>query len=162
MTLTTPLVVDIDATPTFDHLLDMRVTFESVQVFSTPLGTRMTYVVKQGRCVGPRIAADVLPGGGDWVMLGTDGVGRLDVRATLRTDDGAVINLTNTGRVQMDRATVDRFTAGELIRHDEMTARSSPLFETGDERYLWLNAVHTVAIHQVSLSEVHYRVFAVG
>lgn len=161
MTLTTSLV-DIDATPVFDHLLDIRIVFESVQVFSTPLGTRMTYVVEQGRCVGPRIAADVLPGGGDWVLLGTDGVARLDVRATLRTDDGAVIYLTNTGRVQMDRATADRFTAGELIRHDEMTARSSPLFETGDERYRWLNAVHTVAINQVSLSEVHYRVFAVG
>lgn len=109
-----------------------------------------------------RVAADVLPGGGDWVLLGTDGVARLDVRATLRTDDGAAIYLTNTGRVQMDKAAADRFAAGELIRHDEMTARSSPLFETGDERYQWLNAVHTVAINQVSLSEVHYRVFAVS
>ncbi|MCG7609467.1 hypothetical protein BA059_12985 [Mycolicibacterium sp. (ex Dasyatis americana)] len=162
MTTLTTSLVDIDATPVFDHLLDIRITFESVHAFATPLGTRMNYVVKQGRCIGPRIAADVLPGGGDWVLLGTDGVARLDVRATLRTDDGAVIQLTNTGRVQMDRAAADRFAAGELIRHDEMTARSSPLFETGDERYRWLNAVHTVAINQVSLSEVHYRVFAVG
>lgn len=42
-----------------------------------------------------------------------------------------------------------------------MVARSSPLFDTDDERYRWINAVHTVAINQVSLSEVHYRVFAV-
>ncbi|BBX29891.1 DUF3237 domain-containing protein [Mycolicibacterium alvei] len=162
MTTLTTALVDIEATPAFDHLLDMRITFESAQVFATPVGTRMTYVIKEGRCVGPRIAADVLPGGGDWVLLGTDGVARLDVRATLRTDDGAVIHLTNTGRVQMDKAAADRFAAGELIRHDEMTARSSPLFETDDERYRWLNAVHTVAINQISLCEVHYRVFAVG
>jgi hypothetical protein len=162
MTTLTTALVDIEATPAFDHLLDMRITFESAQVFATPVGTRMTYVIKEGRCVGPRIAADVLPGGGDWVLLGTDGVARLDVRATLRTDDGAVIHLTNTGRVQMDKAAADRFAAGELIRHDEMTARSSPLFETDDERYRWLNAVHTVAINQISLREVHYRVFAVG
>ncbi|MBU9766205.1 DUF3237 domain-containing protein [Mycobacterium sp. TNTM28] len=160
MTSTTPLV-DIDAVPSCEHLLDIRIGFESVHMFATPLGTRMTYVVEQGRCVGPRIAADVLPGGGDWILLGTDGVARLDVRATMRTDDGAFIHLTNTGRVRMDRQTTDRFMAGELIRHDEMTARSSPLFETDDERYRWLNAVHTVAINQVSLSEVHYRVFAV-
>jgi hypothetical protein len=162
MTTLTTALVDIEATPAFDHLLVMRITFESAQVFATPVGTRMTYVSKEGRCVGPRIAADVLPGGGDWVLLGTDGVARLDVRATLRTDDGAVIHLTNTGRVQMDKAAADRFAAGELIRHDEMTARSSPLFETDDERYRWLNAVHTVAINQISLREVHYRVFAVG
>ena len=162
MTTLTTALVDIEATPAFDHLLDMRITFESAQVFATPVGTRMTYVIKEGRCVGPRIAADVLPGGGDWVLLGTDGVARLDVRATLRTDDGAVIHLTNPGRVQMDKAAADRFAAGELIRHDEMTARSSPLFETDDERYRWLNAVHTVAINQISLREVHYRVFAVG
>ncbi|WP_029108110.1 DUF3237 domain-containing protein [Mycobacterium sp. URHD0025] len=160
-TLPTPLV-DIDALPVCDHLLDMRIEFESVHAFSTPVGTRMTFVVKHGRCLGPRIAADVLPGGGDWLLLGSDGVARLDVRATLRTDDGAFIHLTNTGRVRMDQKTANRFTAGELIRHDEMTARSSPLFETDDERYRWLNAIHTVAINQVSLSEVHYRVFAVG
>ncbi|WKG02009.1 DUF3237 domain-containing protein [Mycolicibacterium sp. HK-90] len=158
--MTTPLV-DIDAVPICEHLLDIRIDFESVHVFATPVGTRMTFVVKQGRCVGPRIAADVLPGGGDWLLLGSDGVARLDVRATLRTDDGALIHLANTGRVRMNRSATDRFTAGELIRHDEMTARSSPLFETDDERYRWLNAVHTVAINQVSLSEVHYRVFAV-
>lgn len=32
---------------------------------------------------------------------------------------------------------------------------------TGDERYRWPNAIHTVAINEVSLSAVHYRVFAV-
>lgn len=51
--------------------------------------------------------------------------------------------------------------AGELIGHEQMHARSSPLFETDDERYRWLNATHTVALHQLSLSEVQYRVFAV-
>ena len=42
-----------------------------------------------------------------------------------------------------------------------MYARSSPLFETGDERYAWLNSLHTVAVNQFSLREVHYDVWAV-
>ena len=54
-----------------------------------------------------------------------------------------------------------RYTAGELVRHDEVYARSSPLFDTDDERYRWINAVHTVALNQMSLSEVHYKVFEV-
>ncbi|BDX30861.1 UPF0311 protein [Mycobacterium antarcticum] len=157
----TSSLVDIDATPTLEHLLDIRIAFEPVQIFATPIGTRLTYVVSHGRCEGPRVAGDILPGGGDWILFGSDNVARLDVRGTLRTDDGAHVHLTNTGRVQMTPAASARFAAGELIRHDEMVARSSPLFDTDDPRYRWLNAIHTVAINQVSLTEVHYRVFAV-
>ncbi len=154
-------LVDIDTHPLLEHLLDIRIEFDPVQIFSTPVGTRFTYVVRRGRCEGPRIAGDILPGGGDWILFGTDRVARLDVRGTLRTDDGALIHITNTGRVQMSREIADRFAAGELIRHDEMMARSSPLFDTDDPRYRWINAIHTVAINEVSLSEVRYRVFAV-
>jgi hypothetical protein len=157
----TNTLVDIDASPILEHLLDIRIAFDPVQIFATPVGNRMTYVVKQGRCEGPRINGDILPGGGDWILFGTDRVARLDVRATLRTDDGALVHITNTGRVQMSQEAANRFAAGELIRHDEMVARSSPLFDTDDERYRWINAIHTVAINQVSLTEVHYRVFAV-
>ncbi|WP_237572262.1 DUF3237 domain-containing protein [Mycolicibacterium lacusdiani] len=158
--MTTDLV-DIDASPAFEHLLDIRIAFDPVQIFETPVGTRFTYVVRHGRCEGPRIAGDILPGGGDWILFGTDRVARLDVRGTLRTDDGAYVHVTNTGRVRMGPEAAARYAAGELIRHDEMVARSSPLFDTDDERYRWINAVHTVAINQVSLSEVHYRGFAV-
>ena len=154
-------LVDIDIRPTLEHLLDIRIEFDPVQIFPTPVGTRLTYVVRRGRCEGPRIAGDILPGGGDWILFGSDRVARLDVRGTLRTDDGAHIHITNTGRVQMSREAADRFAAGELIRHDQMIARSSPLFDTDDPRYRWINAIHTVAINEVSLSEVRYRVFAV-
>jgi hypothetical protein len=92
-------LVDIDAEPRFAHLLDMRVEFDPAQIFGTPVGTRMTFVINRG--------------------------------------------------------------AGELIRRDEVYARSSPLFDTDDERFRWINAVHTVALNQMSLSEVHYKVFEV-
>ena len=154
-------LVDIDAEPGFRHLLDMRVEFDTPQIYPTPTGTRMTFVITRGRVEGDRIAGDLLAGGGDWVVLGTDGVARLDVRATLRTDDGAHVHVTVTGRVLMGPEATARYTAGELIRYGEAYARSSPLFDTDDERYRWINAVHTVAINQMSLSEVHYKVFEV-
>lgn len=153
-------LVDIDAIPALEHLVDIRIEFGHPQIFDTPIGKRLTYVISHGRFHGPRLTGDVLPGGGDWILYGTDGVARLDVRATLRTDDGALIHLTSTGRVQMSAGAAARFAAGEFIRHEELTARSSPLFDTDDERYRWLNAVHTVAINQLSLTEVHYRAFA--
>ncbi|MCX2930825.1 DUF3237 domain-containing protein [Mycobacterium sp. CVI_P3] len=154
-------LVDIDAEPRFTHLLDMRIEFDPAQVFPTPTGTRMTFVIRRGRCEGDRIAGDLLAGGGDWIVVGSDRVARLDVRATLRTDDGAYVHITVTGRVSMPQEATARYITGEFIRHDEAYARSSPLFETDDDRYRWINAVHTVAINQMSMSEVHYRVFEV-
>ncbi|KUI35598.1 hypothetical protein AU195_14995 [Mycobacterium sp. IS-1496] len=159
--MTASPLVDIDAEPALEHLLDIRIAFSAVHTFTTPVGMRATYVIAEGRCEGPRIRADVLPGGGDWVVLGADGVARLDVRATLRTDDGAHIHLTNTGRVSMSAVAAQRFSSGALLRYDEIYARSSPLFDTDDHRYRWLTGLHTVAINEVSRSAVHYKVFAV-
>jgi hypothetical protein len=140
-------LVDIDAEPRFAHLLDMRVEFDPAQIFPTPTGTRMTFVINRGRAEGARIAGDILAGGGDWAILGSDG--------------GAYVHLTVTGRVLMGPAATARYTAGDLVRHDEVYARSSPLFDTDDERYRWLNAVHTVALNQMSMSQVQYKVFEV-
>ena len=86
---------------------------------------------------------------------------RLDVRATLRTDDGALVAVTSTGRAVLDDVGLARLLGGEMLGADDMYARSSPLFETGDERYAWLNGVHTVAVNQFSLREVHYDVSVV-
>jgi hypothetical protein len=62
-------LVDIDAEPRFTHLLDMRAEFDPAQVFATPTGMRMTFVIRRGRCEGPRISGDLLAGGGDWVRV---------------------------------------------------------------------------------------------
>lgn len=154
-------LIDIDTVPEVAHLCDFRIGFSRVDLEDTPLGTRLTFVVDGGAVAGPRLSGEFLPGGGDWVLVGADGIARLDVRATMRTDDGALVHVTNTGRAVLDDDARSRMTTGELIRWDEMYARSSPLFETGDERYQWLNGLHTVAVNEFSLSVVHYRIFEV-
>ena len=119
------------------------------------------WVPKLQRMLDDAHGKDTLVVVGSLHLLGSDGVARLDVRATLRTDDGAHVHITVTGRVLMDPEATTRYSAGDLVRHDEVYARSSPLFDTDDERYRWINAVHTVALNQMSLSEVHYKVFEV-
>src|SRR5918995_1171954 len=71
----------INALPV-EHLCDLSIDLELGQVISTPLGTRLTFVVK---------------GGGDWVSLGADGISRMDVRATMRTHDGVLIHYESHG-----------------------------------------------------------------
>ena len=144
-----------------EHLTDFSIDFAPVQVHATPLGTRLTYVVERGVVDGPRLRGELLPGGGDWVLVGDDGVARLDVRATLRTHDGHLVHVTSTGRARLDDAARARYMAGELIAWDEAYARSAPLFETGADEYGWLNEAVTVAVNQLSPTHVDYRIFLV-
>jgi hypothetical protein len=156
-------LIDITHSPSIEteHLTDLSIDFEPVQVFTTPLGTRLTYVVERGIVDGPRLRGEVLPGSGDWIVVGSDRIARLDVRATIRTEDDQLVHLTNTGRVRLDDVAFERFYNGELLAWDEIYARSAPLFETGAEAYAWLNSAVTVAVNQVSLGHVDYRIFLV-
>src|SRR5439155_1074673 len=70
---------------------------------------------------------------GDWFLVGPDGTGTIDFRGTLETDDGATIYMYGMGRCDM-RGGVGN--AGVLY--------GAPLFETGDERYAWLNQMQGI------------------
>jgi hypothetical protein len=81
---------------------------------------------------GERMRATLAsPAGADWMAInGTIGV--IDVRLTVRTDDGALVHISYGGRLNLaDRA-------------NGLFAHVAPTFETGDERYAWLNAVQAV------------------
>ena len=111
-----------------------------------PTGTRRgTATVTAAAFEGPRIKAAMPEGvaGGDWWVLRADGVAALDVRLNLVTDDGAEIFVTYLG------LNVD----GVL--------KVSPRFETGDDRYTWLNSVFAVGIGApVGDDGVRYEIYA--
>ena len=71
-------------------LMILRVTVATPQsIGAVPHGTRRTVPITGGDFEGPRLRGSVLPGGSaDWLLLRADGVLELDLRATLRTDDG--------------------------------------------------------------------------
>ncbi|TMR91671.1 DUF3237 domain-containing protein [Nonomuraea basaltis] len=146
---------------TVEHLCDFAITFQTMQTFSTPLGTRMIAVVDHGTVEGPRLRGEFLPGGGDWIIVGSDRVARLDVRATLRTHDDELVFVTVTGRASLSDEAIGRLWAGETIGWDEMHARSAPLFESGADRYAWLNSTVAIAVNELSLNHVHYRVYSI-
>ena len=143
------------------HLFDMHVDLAPAQVVPSPEGARMIFVAQGGRFSGERVSGEVLPGGGDWLRLGTDRIGRIDVRATLRTDDDQLVFMTNTGVIALGDEGLQRYAAGEDVPWDAAHIRSAPLFETGSERLSWLNAVTTVAINELGPRHVDYRIFEV-
>src|ERR1700736_3448224 len=61
-------------------------------------GRRRIVPITGGEFSGPDIRGQVVPGGADWQILRSDGVSELEARYTLRTDDGALIDVRNFAR----------------------------------------------------------------
>jgi hypothetical protein len=122
-------------------------TAAPVMVPGGPLGTRILAPVTGGHFEGPRMKGKVAGPAGDWVTIMTGGAMLLDVRLSLVTDDGAAIYCSYRGVL----ANVDGV----------MRAKGAPMFETGDERYAWLNAVQAIGLGTADASGVDYEVYAV-
>ena len=149
----------IEQTVGVEHLFDMSIELEDPQLIATPLGQRVTYIIRSGTVAGPRLSGTLVPGGGDWLMLGADGVLRVDVRCTIRTDDEQLIFVTAGGVVQIPPDAMERYGAGERLSWEDLYARTTLLFETGAEAYSWLNGTATIAINEVAPNRVDYRVY---
>lgn len=130
-----------------------------------PLGRRMLDRVDHGTFNGPRLRGDVLPGSGDPLLRRTDGVAVIDARALLRTDDGAHILMTYSGRAVVPPAVLARLNdphTRDLVDPSTYSIWAAPFFETGDPRYSWLNAVVAVASAQLTADGVNWRVSQIG
>jgi hypothetical protein len=135
---------------------------DAVPVGTGPFGVRRIREVLSGEVTGDRIRGTVGTGGSDWVLVGPDGYGRLDVRLTLHTHDGAHIYVQYFGLIEYTDA-AHAANAGERSSDwDEHYFRTCPRLETGDSRYEWVN--RTVFVAQGRLHPgpvVEYRVFRV-
>ncbi len=112
-----------------------------------PQGTRVAADVTGGTFAGPRLTGTVATPGGDWVTMRANGTLQLDVRLLLVTDDGASLLMQYKG-------------IGTPNGDGSNAVRTAPLFETGDERYAWLNDVQAVGIGVSVKGSVTYEVYA--
>src|SRR5207253_6860436 len=97
------------------------------------IGALSIFPIIGGSFEGERLRGRVLAGGGDWVIALADGTIELDLRATLETDDGALIHLTFTG-----------------VRDDANSYfRTLPRFETASPKYAFLNRLLAVGIGEI-------------
>jgi hypothetical protein len=130
-----------------------------VDVGTGPRGLRTIFDVAGGTFEGARLRGKVLPSGGDWLLIDAEGVGRLDVRATLETEDGARIYVQYPGVLVMNEKVGAAMAGSGETEFGDTYFMTQPRFETGDSRYAWLNRVVAVAEGRVLPSAVAYRVF---
>ena len=127
-----------------------------------PYGMRIIYEVVGGRADGPRFSGRVLTGGADWLLVGPDGWGRLDVRAQFVTDDGAAIYVSYFGLLEMNDKVQQAIASGSSTDFGDQYFRTNPRFETGDPRYAWLNQTFFVGEGRIIPGPgVEYRLYRV-
>ena len=124
---------------------------EPIMMPGTPSGTRVVIELTSVDYRGERLRAKLKgAAAADWAVVSPAGVGVMDVRFTLETDDGALIYVTYNGRVDL---------SGGL---EGAIAYTAPRFETGDERYAWLNKIQAVAKGVIGEGVLRYELYEVS
>lgn len=127
-------------------LMTLQVGVGAVQrIGAVPLGTRTIAPIESGHFDGPRMRGTVLPGGGDWQLLRSDGVLELDLRVTLSTDDDALVQMSSFGLRHGPPEVIAAIARGEAVDRSTYYFRTTIRFATGHPKYAFLNRLVAVS-----------------
>ncbi len=104
-----------------------------------PLGPRIYFEVTGGEATGDRFNARAVGGAGDWIVVGSDGFGRIDVRLQFETHDNAHVYVQYFGLLELNEAVTQAMSTGAGTKYEDQYFRTTPRLETGDSRYAWVN-----------------------
>ena len=114
---------------------------------NTPSGTRVIVEVNSVTVHGERLRGKLKgSAAADWLTIGPDGTGTLDVRGTIETDDGSLVFVYYQGRRDFSQGL-------------DAPLYTAPKFEAGDDRYSWLNKIQAVAKGEVNGSTLTYEIY---
>ena len=145
-----------------EYLMEYAITLEYPpdDTPEGPYGNRRVFTFTGGSFEGPRLKGKIVPPGGDRYLRRADWIGHVDYRATLKTDDGAQIYLQLFGITRADPTRPTR-PEGEPADYGDRYYMVTPRFETGDDRYAWLNGLVCVGEGKPIPGGVAHRVYAV-
>ena len=122
---------------------------DMVEVGGGPKGPRVVVDVVSIDLQSDKITASLATNdAAHWLTIADDGkLGCLDVRFTLKTNDDAFIYVEYQGRGDME--------AGLIA--------AAPTFQTGSEKYAWLNNIQAISAGNVNLEtgELVYNLYEV-
>lgn len=147
-----------------EHVATMNVSLDTPQMIGQVAdGLRQVVYVKGGTVSGSRLNGTVLPGGGDWVRVRSDGVFMLDVRVTVELDDGQLALLTESAYGVIPQEVFGRISVGEEVDPAEYAIRAVMRFETASEQYAWMNQSFFVGVGTLGprVETVSYEVYQI-
>lgn len=130
-----------------EFLLDLVLDTQPAQNIGSIGVNRVIVPVSGGTFEGPKLKGAVLPGG-DWIIRRPDGSSVLDVRIILQTDDAQKIYMQYRG-------------ISVTPKDGAQYWRIVPVFETGADKYLWLNNIVAVGVHRTLPGKVAYRIYQI-
>src|SRR5262245_3287309 len=154
-----------DPKPTVEVRTEYLMTIEGQLGSRAPVGQRVVVNVTGGSVHGPKIKGEIMTPAGDWLYVMPDGSSRLDVRFTIKTDDGAFIFVEYGGIVAFSKEAQERLAKGEVVNMSDNPGYfiTAPRFMTESPKYAWLNHVQAVG-KMVSLQRgvrIKYDVFVI-
>ncbi|NUS72944.1 MAG: DUF3237 family protein [Corynebacteriales bacterium] len=141
-----------------EHLCDVILPFYP-RVFETPLGTRQVIVTNEGQVIGRQLRGE-LQAFSSIGLFTKDGVATGSGSCVMHTEDGADILAWVRGKVP---PTVEEplQTMYRAKNRTWLNSWGSASFETGDERYLWLNSAISILQVGFSGSEAFLRFYLI-
>ncbi len=156
----------MSAAPSFpvklDYLCSYSAQLAQPEVIGVvPGGIRVNFYVLGGEISGPRLRGKLRSVGGDWLTIRDDGVCVLDVRATMESHDGALIEVEYSGIGDLGPNGQALFLQGDLPK--QLPLRCVPRVRTAHPEYAWLNRLQLLNAGAVDFTtlEVRYDVYAV-
>jgi hypothetical protein len=105
-----------------------------------PAGRRRIVPLTAGTVTGPAVTGRLLPGSSaDWQTVLADGTALGDIRYTLATDDGGLLDVRSRSIRHGDAAVLARLARGEPVDPDEYVFRAATRIETAAEGLAWMN-----------------------
>jgi len=140
-----------------DYLATLRIPLKDPEVIGqTAEGILVNWYwyPAEGLVAGPRLNAKVRRLGGDWMTIRRDGIGLMDVRATLETADGALLYASYNGYFDLGENGYQDFLDRRWPSH--APTRTTPRFHGSHPAYQWLNRAICVGIGEVRMTELVY------
>jgi hypothetical protein len=143
-----------------EYISSFTVTLRRELIGPLAEGIRVNYHITGGEVDGPKLRGKFRPGGADFVIMRRDGVGVLDIRATIETQDGAVIYEVASGLTYTSEDTYERAIKGDLP--PTIPIRAVVRLSTAHPNYLWVNRLQFVEIGELvrARDELHVDVYA--
>jgi hypothetical protein len=115
-----------------------------IDIGTTPSGLRRIFPISGGTFEGPKLRGKLRPGASDRMLVRIDAVVVPDVTVVLETDDGHLILMNYNGLRHGPPEVIDRLARGDPVEPSQYYFRIAPRFETGSEKYNWLNRILAV------------------
>jgi hypothetical protein len=145
------------------HLMTLTLAVDYAGIFTignTYAGKRRIAPVSGGTFTGARLRGTVLPGA-DWYLTRPDGSLMIDVRLTLKLEEGIFIYMAYEGLFKGEGDAMMRLNQGQSLEEHEYRVRTVVKFECGATSYRWLNDVLAVGVGRPNAGGAIYEIYEV-